>query len=89
MDTPIGDAFETIVKRKAQNMMSNKKYHAYTGKLLKDLKPNDLTKAFKIGAVDAMILDMAASTGFRKYMERDFWEKLIKECIDAGIIPDC
>jgi len=86
-DTVLYNSFKEIVKRKAGNMMKNEKYQAYTREWLTE-KPMDLTKAFRIGAVDAMILDMSGSTSFRVYGRYNYRKKLLRECMDEGIIPD-
>ena len=87
-DTILYNSFKEIVRKKARNMMKSEKYQAYIREWLKELNPTDLTKAFRIGAVDAMILDMSGSTSFRVYGGYDYREKLIRECIEEGIIPD-
>ena len=76
-----------MVKNKAKNMRNNAKYREYTQNWLKDPEVTDIARAFRIGAVDAMILDTAGEMGIRAYVKYEYRKNLIRECISEGIIP--
>lgn len=63
------EAIEIIVKHKANNMTKgNKEYedHIKTVLKIRNIKASrEVVEAFKMGAVDAMIYDVAPSLGFR------------------------
>ena len=63
------DAFETIIKHKANSILEgNKPYENHIKTVLK-LRHNKASKEavefFKMGAVDAMIYDVGSALGFR------------------------
>ncbi len=78
------DAFDTIIKHKANSILKgNKPYENHIKTVLK-LRHNKASKTskeavefFKMGAVDAMIYDVGSALGFRtSYTKRI---KLLKE----------
>jgi len=81
------DAFDTIIKHKANNMIKgNKPYENHIKNVLK-LRHNKASKEaaefFKMGAVDAMIYDVGSALGFRtSYAKRI---KLLKEIFTNSI----
>ena len=89
MSTQIHDSFLQIVNRKAKRMKekleADTKYKALCQALINDkdllnkTKLNQLERAFLIGAIDAMIFDVASSLAFLNYARNKSREKLIKD----------
>ena len=88
MSTQIHDSFVQIVNRKAKRMKeeleADTKYKALCQALLNDkdllnkTKLDQLERAFLIGAIDAMIFDVASSLAFLNYARNKSREELIK-----------
>ena len=75
------DAVDIIVKHKANNMIKgNKPYENHIKTVLKlrhSKASKEAVEAFKMGAVDAMIYDVAPTLGFTKSYPKRI--KLLKE----------
>ncbi len=88
MSTQIHDSFLQIVNRKAKRMKeeleAETKYKALCQTLLNDkdllnkTKLDQLERAFLIGAIDAMIFDVASALAFLNYARNKSREELIK-----------
>ncbi len=88
MSTQIHDSFLQIVSRKAKRMKeeleAETKYKALCQTLLNDkdllnkTKLDQLERAFLIGAIDAMIFDVASALAFLNYARNKSREELIK-----------
>ncbi len=89
MSTQIHDSFVRIVNRKGKRMKeeleADTKYKAHCQALLNDkdllnkTELDQLERAFLIGAIDAMIFDVASSLAFLNYARNKSREKLIKD----------
>lgn len=62
----INESAKRIIAHKAKLIKNSQKYSEYLAELLKELKINDLREAAILGAVDAMIYDIACSLDFTK-----------------------
>jgi hypothetical protein len=88
MSTQIHDSFLQIVNRKAKRMKeeleADTKYKALCQALLNDkdllnkTKLDQLQRAFLIGAIDAMIFDVASALAFLNYARNKSRKELIK-----------
>ena len=89
MSTQIHDSFVQIVNRKALRMKeqleADTDYKALCQALLNDkdllnkTKLDQLERAFLIGAIDAMIFDVASSLAFLNYAKKKSRKKVIKD----------
>jgi len=66
----VNDSVKDIVKHKADLMTGSRAYSDYLNELLMELGIKELGKAALVGAVDAMIYDMACSLDFTKQKGR-------------------
>ena len=88
METKIQDLFQQIIKYKARRLKEDEDYKSYRGQLLNDLKVKDLDKAFLIGAMDAMIFDMAAALAIGPaYMKASARGELIRKILADLEVP--
>jgi len=62
----INDSVKQIITHKANLIKNSPKYSQYLDKLLKELKITDMKEAALLGAIDAMIYDVACSLDFTK-----------------------
>ena len=62
----INESVKRIIVHKAILIKNSRKYSEYLAKLFKELKIIDLKEAAILGAVDAMIYDIACSLDFTK-----------------------
>ena len=82
MTSKVKDYFRTIVKYKATRMKVDEDYKSYRRELLKQMEIEDLDTAFMVGAIDAMIFDMAAALAIGPaYMKATARGKLIKDIL--------
>jgi len=66
----VNDSVKEIVKHKATLMTSSRGYSEYLKGLVNELGIKELEEAALLGAVDAMIYDMACSLDFTKQKGR-------------------
>ena len=84
MSSEVQDYFQTIIKYKSKRMKADEDYKSYRRRLLNEMKVEDLDTAFLVGAIDAMIFDMAAALAIGPaFMKASARGKLIKK-----ILPD-
>ena len=93
MRSKLYDDFLAIVKRKAQRMKeemkAGRKYKAHCQALLNDedllnkTKLDQLERAFLIGAIDAMIFDVASALAFPRYASLRSRKELIKNILEG------
>jgi len=62
----INESVKRIIVHKATLIKNSQKYSEYLAELFKELKITDLKEAAILGAVDAMIYDIACSLDFTK-----------------------
>jgi hypothetical protein len=62
----VDDAFEQLISHKARLIKNSKKYKEHLSHLFTDLKIKNSEEAAIIGAIDAMIYDMACAADFTK-----------------------
>lgn len=89
MSTQIHDSFLQIVKCKAERMKeemeADRKFKAHCQALLNDkdllnkTELDQLERAFLIGAIDAMIFDVASALAFPRYASYSSRKELIKK----------
>ena len=82
----INNSVKQVITHKANLMKRSQKYSRYLEKLLKELKISDVKEAALLGAIDAMIYDIACSLDFTKqkgkihdWSSYDLRESLLKE----------
>ncbi len=83
MPTRLRESFDFIVKNKAQNIISKPKYKIESKRLLNELgiETPESEKAFVVGAIEAMIFDIALSLNLLKYAEYKSRHRLTKEIL--------
>lgn len=99
MNTTVFRSFESIIKHKGKNMIEAAKrkrksesdkeqYGDHIEALLEPLEPGNVVEAFLLGALDAMIYDLACSADFTKakgkradYSGYPLRKKLIQEIL--------
>ena len=89
MRSKLYDDFLAIVKRKAERMKeemeADRKFKAHCQALLNDkdllnkTELDQLERAFLIGAIDAMIFDVASALAFPRYASYSSRKELIKK----------
>lgn len=76
--------FEQIIRYKSDRMKKGKDYESYRRQLIKELGIKELEQAFLVGAVDAMIFDVATALALGPaYMRQDRRKKLIRAIFTA------
>ena len=77
MNEDMKEHFEAIVKGKARIMMGNPEWKSHAAIVLEKLLEKDPQKAFVVGAIDAMIFDMAAAINIK--ISREDRRRIIEE----------
>ena len=66
MTTSVNEAVEVLCRHKASRIKNSAKYRSYLGSLLEELDIRDPVEAGVLGAVDAMVYDVACALDFTK-----------------------
>lgn len=85
MNTTLEEWFKGIVKYKSDRMKEAEDYESYRHQLIKELEIKELEQAFLVGAVDAMIFDVASALALGPaYTRKKSRKKLIEEIFAAS-----
>jgi len=71
------ESFEEIVIHKGNLIKNNDDHKKYLKKLLRKLNITNSVEAGKVGAIDAMIFDMACFLNYSRWKRRDKREEII------------
>ena len=72
------EAFEELIEIKYNRMLESEQSRSYAKQLVGDLKIDSPDGAFLVGAVDAMIYNMAVSLEFDELQSWEYRKKLIE-----------
>jgi len=72
------EAFEELIEIKYNRMLESDQSRSYAKQLVQDLKISSPDGAFLVGAIDAMIYNMAVSLEFQELQAWDYRKKLIE-----------
>jgi hypothetical protein len=71
------EAFEELIEIKYNRMLESEQSRSYAKQLVEDLNIGSPDGAFLVGAVDAMIYNMAVSLEFEELQSWEYRKKLI------------
>ena len=71
------EAFEELIAIKYNRMLESEQSRSYAKQLVEDLKIGSTDGAFLVGAIDAMIYNMAVSLEFEELQSPEYRKKLI------------
>ena len=72
------EAFEELIEIKYNRMLESEQSRSYAKQLVEDLKIGSPDGAFLVGAIDAMIYNMAVSLEFDELQAWEYRKKLIE-----------
>lgn len=72
------EAFEELIEIKYNRMLESEQSRSYAKQLVQDLGIGSPDGAFLVGAIDAMIYNMAVSLEFEELQSGDYRKKLIE-----------
>jgi len=72
------EAFEDLIEIKYNRMLESEQSRSYAKQLVEDLKISSTDGAFLVGAIDAMIYNMAVSLEFDELQSWEYRKKLIE-----------
>lgn len=79
MSTEEDKAFHEVIHIKYKRMIESESSRGYAKQLVKKLKISKPEGAFLLGAIDAMIYDMAVALDFRDLQSWEYRQQLIEE----------
>jgi hypothetical protein len=72
------EAFEELIEIKYNRMLESEQSRSYAKQLVQDLSIGSPDGAFLVGAIDAMIYNMAVSLEFEELQSGEYRKKLIE-----------